>query len=53
MVTGGAGERRAVVWRRIVIVGWLFRIVGKAVVRVRRVRNVDRREAGCILGGYV
>lgn len=50
MVVGGEGERRGVVWKRIVIVVWLFRMVGKADVRGRRVRNVDRKEAGCILG---
>lgn len=49
-MTGGEGERRGVVWRRIVIVVWLFRMVGWAVVRLRRGRNVDRRKAGCIFG---
>jgi hypothetical protein len=54
MVTGGEGERSGVVWRRRVIVFllvWLLGMVGTAIVRVMRVRIVDRRKGrGCILG---
>lgn len=50
---GGEEESRGVVWRRIVsviLVVWLFGLVGKAVVTVKRTRNVDRRKGrGCIL----
>jgi hypothetical protein len=52
MVTGGEEESRGVVWRRMVrvnLVVWLFGVVGKAVVTVKRARNADRRGRGCIL----
>jgi hypothetical protein len=46
MVTGGEGERSGVVWRRrviVILVVWLWGVVGKAVVTVKRARNADRR----------
>jgi len=51
-VMGGEEESRGVVWRRIVsviLVVWLFGVAGKAVATVKRARNADRREGGCIL----